>query len=100
MMMQVALAQTEELTNSGTYWSNNNCDDPTDGSDDKTSKTGTSTRALGVKFFGNEGYIEYALGYDICVVSDTIGFDIIAKQRGGSCTLRLDETTVVSETSS
>ena len=97
MMMQVALAQTEELTNSGVYWGLTDCSDPTTGSD-KSSSTGTSTKAIGTKFFSNAGYIEYNLGYDMCTTSSATGFNIIAQQRAGSCKLELDETTVVTQT--
>ncbi len=97
MMMQFALAQTEELTNTGAYWSQDNCDDPTGGSASATSTTGTTTEAIGKYFFGNEGYIEYSIGYDFCTLSTAIGYTIVAQSRKSGCRLTLDETTVVAE---
>lgn len=95
MMMQFALAQTEELTNTGAYWSQDDCDDPSSGSSATT--TGTTTKAMGKYFFSNEGYIEYTIGYDFCTLSTAVGYTIVAKNRSSSCKLTLDETTVVDE---
>ncbi len=96
MMMQLALAQTEELSNAGKYWNNDDCNDIKTGSSDTS--TSTSTKAIGQKFFNKQGYIKHELGYDMCITATAIGFNIIAKERKGTCELILDESTVVSET--
>ncbi len=95
MMMQFALAQTEELTNTGAYWSQDDCDDPTAGS--STTETGTTTQAIGKYFFNNKGYIEHSIGYDFCTLSTTVGYTIVSQSRKSGCKLTLDETTVVTE---
>jgi len=102
MMMQFALAQTEELTNTGAYWSQDDCDDPTAGSSATATvatfpSTGTTTQAIGKYFFNNKGYIEHSIGYDFCTLSTTVGYTIVAQSRKSGCKLTLDETTVVTE---
>jgi len=81
VMQQISLAQTEEYSNSGGYYTQ------ADGSCTPTSSTSNDIETT---LFGGGNQIPKEMGYNICIASTgSSNFDIIAKEISGDCKLTL-----------
>ena len=100
MMMQIGLAQTEEYSNYGDYYTTHTSSEcePDDG----------STELIGENLFNNENYIEKELGFQMCIYPDGRGFKLVAEKTGQKeknadgtpalkCTVELDQNGVITE---
>ena len=80
VMQQILLAQTEEYSNSSSYY--------TTGCDSSDLDDGTTSDAINTNLFGgSEVVAAEELGYKICIESDGSSFNVIAQS--GDCTLTL-----------
>ena len=108
LMQQISLAQTEEYSNTGNYFSNEDADGC-------TNISAVNTRDIEVALLARESYEPSAVdggiaksqtgretGYEICIENSGLNnFRIIAEEIGGGnspCTLRLDRNGQTSET--
>ena len=81
VMQQISLAQTEEYSNSGGYYTQ------ADGSCTPTSLTSSDIETT---LFGGGDQIAKEMGYEICIASTgSSNFDIIAEEVSGACQLTL-----------
>ena len=83
VMQQISLAQTEEYSNSGSYYTqseNTSCDPSSSTSND-----------IETTLFGGGDQIAKDMGYEICIAAGTgsSNFNIIAKEISGACQLTL-----------
>ena len=83
VMLQISLAQTEEYSNSGEYFTQSDTCDPS---------TTTST-AIETTLFGGGDQISEDVGYEICIVSSGTSYTIKALKDGteGECSLELTQ---------
>ena len=81
MMQQISLAQQEEYSSYGEYFSNSDdCDQ-------------TTTEQLGADLFGSAGYIDRdKIGYDFCALSSGSNFTVYAKSIKSDCEMSLDSS--------
>ena len=82
VMQQISLAQTEEYSNSGGYYTQA----------DSSSCTPTSSTSDNIEtiLFGGGDQIPNDIGYEICIASTgSSNFDIVAKEISGACQLTL-----------
>ena len=82
VMQQISLAQTEEYSNSGGYYTQA----------DSSSCTPTSSTSDNIEtiLFGGGDQIAKDMGYEICIASTgSSNFDIVAKEISGACQLTL-----------
>lgn len=107
LMQQISLAQTEEYSNTGNYFSNADADGC-------TNITAVNTRDIEVALLARESYVPAAdggtaksqtgkeTGYEICIENSGLNnFKIIAEEIGGGntpCTLELNRNGQTSET--
>ena len=81
VMQQISLAQTEEYSNSGGYYTQ------ADSSCTPTSSTSDNIETI---LFGGGDQIAKDMGYEICIASTgSSNFDIVAKEISGACQLTL-----------
>ena len=81
VMQQISLAQTEEYSNSGGYYTQ------ADSSCTPTSSTSDNIETI---LFGGGDQIAKEMGYEICIASTgSSNFDIVAKEISGACQLTL-----------
>ena len=83
VMQQISLAQTEEYSNSGSYYTqseNTSCDPSSSTSND-----------IETTLFGGGDQIAKDMGYEICIAAGTgsSNFNIIAEEISGACQLTL-----------
>ena len=81
VMQQISLAQTEEYSNSGSYYTqdNNSC-----------TPSSITSNNIETILFGGGDQIGKNMGYEICVARiGSSNFDIIAKEIDGACQLTL-----------
>jgi type IV pilus assembly protein PilE len=82
VMQQISLAQTEEYSNSGSYYTqseNTTCDPSSSKSND-----------IETTLFGGGDQIAKDMGYEICIAdTGSSNFDIFAKEISGTCELIL-----------
>ena len=82
VMQQISLAQTEEYSNSGSYYTqseNISCDPSSSTSND-----------IETTLFGGGNQIPKEMGYEICIAdTGSSNFDIFAKEISGACELTL-----------
>ena len=83
VMQQISLAQTEEYSNSGSYYTqseNTSCDPSSSTSND-----------IETTLFGGGDQIAKDMGYEICIAAGTgsSNFNIIAEEISGDCQLTL-----------
>ena len=83
VMLQISLAQTEEYSNSGSYFTqvtiSNSCTPDSSTSND-----------IETTLFGGGNQIPKEMGYEICIAdTGSSNFDIIAKEISGACELTL-----------
>ena len=83
VMQQISLAQTEEYSNSGSYYTqseNTTCDPSSSTSND-----------IETTLFGGGDQIAKDMGYEICIAAGTgsSNFNIIAEEISGDCQLTL-----------
>ncbi len=81
IMQQIALAQQEEYSSYGSYFSNSDvCDQST-------------TEEIGTNLFDSAGYIDRdRIGYDFCALSSGSTFTIHAKSIKTNCEMSLDSS--------
>ncbi len=81
IMQQISLAQQEEYSSYGEYFSNSDdCDQ-------------TTTEQLGADLFGSAGYIDRdKIGYDFCALSSGSTFTVYAKSIKTDCEMSLDSS--------
>jgi len=79
IMHQISLAQQEEYSSFGSYFSNSDiCDQST-------------TEEIGTDLFGTAGYIDRdKIGYDFCALSSGSTFTIYAESIASGCKMELD----------
>jgi type IV pilus assembly protein PilE len=81
VMQQISLAQTEEYSNSGNYYTQDN---------DSCTPSSSTSNDIETILFGGGDQIGKDMGYEICVASiGSSNFDIIAKEIDGACQLTL-----------
>ena len=86
VLMTIGLAQTEEMSNYGSYYSSDGSE--TAGDDCTPSKT--SSQAIGSDLFGKAEYIDVDdIEYNFCTYITDTGFT--AKASNGTCTISTDE---------
>ena len=83
VMLQISLAQTEEYSNSGSYFTqatiSNSCTPDSSTSND-----------IETTLFGGGNQIPKEMGYEICIAdTGSSNFDIFAKEISGACELTL-----------
>ena len=83
VMQQISLAQTEEYSNSGGYYTqvtvSSGC-----------TPTSSTSNDIETNLFGGGNQIPKEMGYNICIASTgSSNFDIIAKEISGDCKLTL-----------
>ena len=81
IMQQISLAQQEEYSSYGEYFSNSDdCDQ-------------TTTEELGADLFGSADYIDRnKIGYDFCALSSGSNFTVYAKSIKSNCEMSLDSS--------
>ena len=79
IMHQISLAQQEEYSSFGSYFSNgDNCDQST-------------TEEIGADLFGSASYIDRdKIGYDFCALSSGSNFTVYAESIKPGCKISLD----------
>ena len=91
VMQQISLAQTEEYSNSGRYWTNEAppCTDP----------SATTSTEIEAALFGGGDQIGDEVGYEMCIVSSGTGYTIKALKGGeaGQCSIELTHNGVWTE---
>ena len=81
IMQQISLAQQEEFSSYGSYFSN---------SDDCNQST---TEEIGADLFGSADYIDRdKIGYDFCALSIGSNFTVYAKSITSDCEMSLDSS--------
>ena len=81
VMQQISLAQTEEYSNSGGYYTQ---------ADSSCAPTSSTSDAIETILFGGGDQIAKDMGYEICIASTgSSNFDIIAEEVSGACQLTL-----------
>ena len=81
VMQQISLAQTEEYSNSGNYYTQDN---------DSCTPSSSTSNDIETILFGVGDQICKDIGYEICVASiGSSNFNIIAKEIDGACQLIL-----------
>ncbi len=81
IMQQISLAQNEEFSSFGSYFSNSDtCDQST-------------TEEIGTDLFGSAGYIDRdKIGYDFCALSSGATFTVYAESIKPGCKMSLDSS--------
>ncbi len=81
IMQQISLAQQEEFSSYGSYFSNSDdCDQ-------------TTTEEIGADLFGSADYIDRdKIGYDFCALSSGSNFTVYAKSIKSDCEMSLDSS--------
>ena len=74
-MQQISLAQTEEYSNAGEYYTSTTCSDPSEASED-------SSKDIEKELFGGGDIITKESGYNICIAADDTSYKIIASKKG------------------
>ena len=89
VMQQISLAQTEEYSNSGGYFTQGDTCDPS---------TATSS-AIEATLFGGGDQIADEVGYEMCIISSGTGYTIKALEDGipGKCAIELTQNGVWTE---
>ncbi len=81
VMQQISLAQTEEYSNSGGYYTQ---------ADSSCTPTSSTSSDIETTLFGGGDQIAKEMGYEICIASTgSSNFDIVAKEISGACQLTL-----------
>jgi type IV pilus assembly protein PilE len=86
LMQQISLAQTEEYSNSGSYYTQ---------ADDSCTPSSSTSVDIGTNLFGNADQISEDVGYNICIASTgSSNFDIVAIEIAGNnpCNLTLSRS--------
>ena len=73
-MQQISLAQTEEYSNAGEYYTSTTCSDPSEASED-------SSKDIEKELFGGGDIITKESGYNICIAADDTSYKIIASKK-------------------
>jgi len=76
-MQQISLAQTEEYSNAGEYYTSTTCGDPSE----------TSSNDIETELFGGGDIITKESGYDMCIAADGTSYKIIASNGDKTITL-------------
>ena len=76
-MQQISLAQTEEYSNAGEYYTSTTCGDPSE----------TSSDDIETELFGGGDIITEESGYDMCIAADGTSYKIIASNGDKTITL-------------
>ena len=76
-MQQISLAQTEEYSNAGEYYTSTTCGDPSE----------TSSNDIETELFGGGDIITKESGYDMCIAADGTSYKIIASNGNKTITL-------------
>ena len=89
VMQQISLAQTEEYSNSGGYFTQGDTCDPS---------TATSS-AIEATLFGGGDQIADEVGYEMCIISSGTGYTIKALEDGipSKCAIALTQNGVWTE---
>ena len=81
VMQQISLAQTEEYSNSGGYYTQ---------ADSSCTPTSSTSSDIETTLFGGGDQIAKEMGYEICIASTgSSNFDIVAKKSSEACQLTL-----------
>ena len=83
VMQQISLAQTEEYSNSGSYY--------TQADSSSCSPSSSTSNDIETTLFGGGDQIAKDMGYEICIAAGTgsSNFNIIAEEISGACQLTL-----------
>ena len=96
-LMQISLAQSEHFSNAGFYWtSSEDCEDS------YTKDAGNAVnQEVGENLFLNANYIDSKIQFYFCVeeAEGASGFIASAVYREGSCTLTVNDSNVVDDSS-
>ena len=89
VMQQISLAQTEEYSNSGGYFTQGDTCDP----------LAATSSAIEATLFGGGDQIADEVGYEMCIVSSGTGYTIKALKDGipGKCAIELTQNGVWTE---
>ena len=83
VMLQISLAQTEEYSNSGSYYTQVTVSDG-------CTPTSSTSNDIETTLFGGGNQIPKEMGYEICIAdTGSSNFDIFAKEISGACELTL-----------
>ena len=80
-MQQISLAQTEEYSNSGEYFTQVNSDSCT--------PTSTTSDDIMTTLFGGANIIDDSIGFEMCIADDGASFIVVASQGAGQCTITM-----------
>ena len=78
-VQQIALAQSEEYSNTGSYYIT--------GATDTCDATPTSSEGIEDNLFDGENTIADDIGFEMCTVGNAAGFTVSAQQEGTSCVI-------------
>ena len=82
VMRQISLAQTEEYSNSGSYYTNSETT--------SCEPSSLTSNDIETNLFGGGNQIPKEMGYEICIAdTGSSNFDIFAKEISGTCELIL-----------
>ena len=89
VMQQISLAQTEEYSNSGGYFTQGDTCDP----------LAATSSAIEATLFGGGDQIADEVGYEMCIISSGTGYTIKALKDGipGKCAIELTQNGVWTE---
>ena len=80
-MQQIALAQTEEYSNSGEYF--------TQVETDSCTPTSTTSDDIMTTLFGGANIIDDNFGFEMCIAEDGVNYIVVASQGAGKCTITM-----------
>ena len=96
-LMQISLAQSEFFSNSGFYWTGEDC------SSSYSKEAGNAVnQEVGDNLFTNVNYIDSKIDFVFCIEEPdegASGFIATAVYGGGSCTLTISDSNVVDDSS-
>ena len=82
VMLQISLAQTEEYSNSGSYYTQ---------ADSSCTPTSSTSNDIETTLFGGGDQVPKEMGYEICIAdTGSSNYDIFAKEISGACELTLN----------
>ena len=96
-LMQISLAQSEHFSNAGFYWTSGE-----DCADSYTKEAGNAVnQEVGNNLFSNANYIDSKIEFYFCVEDEggASGFIATAVYKDGSCTLTVNDTNTVDDSS-
>ena len=80
-MQQISLAQTEEYSNSGEYF--------TQVETDSCTPSSTTSDEIMTTLFGGANIIDDNIGFEMCIAEDGVNYIVVASQGAGKCTITM-----------